>query len=73
MLESEKVLLRVGFGAGWLWKTVGSLLSKEERVELGSSLRLNRRRKGTDFPKTRRVIVEEGVFTSLLSWLKVKH
>ncbi len=71
-LESGEILLRIGFGTGWLWKTVGSLLSKEERLEVGYRLGLNRGRRGKDFPKTRRVIVEKNKFSSLPSWVEIK-
>ncbi len=56
-LDSGKVLFRIGFSTGWLWKTVGSLLTKDERLEVAKKLRLSRKF-GTDFPKTRRVIVD---------------
>ena len=70
-LDSGETLLRLGFSTGWLWKTIGSLLTREERVELASKLQLNRGRKGRDFPKTRRVIRENGTYRWLPGWIKI--
>ncbi|RLI82083.1 type III-A CRISPR-associated RAMP protein Csm5 [Archaeoglobales archaeon] len=68
-LES-KILLRLGFGTGWLWKSVGSLLSREERIEVGRKLKLNMGKVGLDFPKTRKVVDEKGKFR-LAGWVEV--
>ncbi|WP_456328646.1 type III-A CRISPR-associated RAMP protein Csm5 [Archaeoglobus sp.] len=71
-LDSGKIVFRLGFSTGWLWKTVGSLLSKKERVILARKLRLSRRL-GLDFPKTRRVIVDAfGRYKWLPGWLEIE-
>jgi len=76
-LDSGKVLFRLGFSTGWLWKTVGSLLTKVERLEVAKKLRLSRKF-GTDFPKTRRVIVDyekpskkDKTYKWLPGWLEI--
>jgi len=69
-LNSGRILFRIGFSTGWLWKTVGSLLTREERLELAKKLKLSRKL-GTDFPKTRRVIVYNGVYRWLPGWLEI--
>ena len=68
-LESGRILFRLGFSTGWLWKTVGSLLSRDERIEVAKKLGLSRRF-GTDFPKTRRVVVFKG-YKWLPGWLEI--
>lgn len=70
-LGSGDILLRLGFSTGWLWKTVGSLLTKDERIDLANRLRLNRRKKGKDFPKTRRVIKLDDEYTWLPGWIQI--
>lgn len=70
-LDSGEILFRLGFSTGWLWKTIGSLLTKNERIELASKLQLNRGRKGKDFPKTRRVIRENGEYRWLPGWVQL--
>ena len=56
-IEEGRTVFRLGFSTGWLWKTVGSLLSRDDRVRVAGTLRLNRGRRGEDFPKTRRVVM----------------
>lgn len=68
-LESGRILFRLGFSTGWLWKTVGSLLSRSERIEIAKKFRLSRRF-GTDFPKTRRVVVCNG-YKWLPGWVEM--
>jgi len=68
LIDSGKVLFRLGFSTGWLWKTVGSLLTKDERLEIAKKLRLSRKF-GSDFPKTRRVIVDYEKSNRIYKWL----
>ncbi|MCS7121447.1 MAG: type III-A CRISPR-associated RAMP protein Csm5 [Archaeoglobaceae archaeon] len=56
-MNKGKILFRIGFSTGWLWKTIGSLLDDKKRVKLAKELKLARRF-GSSFPKTRRVIGE---------------
>ena len=67
-LNSGRILFRLGFSTGWLWKTVGSLLTREERLEIAKKLRLSRKF-GSDFPKTRRVIVDYEKSSRTYKWL----
>lgn len=72
-LESGEVFMRIGFSTGWLWKTVGALLDNKERVHAAEKLKINRGKRGKDFPKTRRVIVENKKYTMLPGWVKISY
>lgn len=75
-IDSGEILFRLGHSTGWLWKTIGSLLTSKERIEVANKLKLNRGKKGRDFPKTRRVVLEnkkEKKYKWLPGWIKVSH
>lgn len=69
-LEKSEILLQVGFGTGYLAKTIGRFLSTEclkaisQKGMKVSDLNL--------FPKTRRIIFEDGVPAMVPGWVKIK-
>jgi CRISPR-associated protein Csm5 len=73
-MRPERCLLRVGWGGGWLNKTVGSRMSADQKEDVIDRYRLarGRRGRGSPFPKSRRVAVDaDGKPVSPFGWVLV--
>jgi CRISPR-associated protein Csm5 len=59
-MRDERCLLQVGWGGGWINKTVGSRLDNRQREDVIRRYRLarGRRQRGDPFPKSRRVVLD---------------
>ncbi len=62
-------LLCVGWGTGWRAKSVAEALGKELVAQIRRSFRLG---KGPIFPKTRRIVFEQGEPALPLGWLRLE-
>ena len=74
-IRDECCLLQVGWGGGWLNKTVGLRLDDRQREEVIRRYRLARgsRRRGDPFPKSRRVVFDtRGQPIAPLGWMLVE-
>lgn len=73
-------LVQLGWGTGWLGKTIGPALSAAQRDDIVERFRLSRgrRRQGETFPRSRRLLgSSEGQQTALepsipLGWLRIR-
>ena len=73
-LPAYRCLLQVGWGGGWLNKTVGLRLSDNQREEVIRRYRLarGRRQHGDPFPRSRRVVLDkQGQPIAPLGWVQV--
>jgi CRISPR-associated protein Csm5 len=69
-LGRDEVLLQVGFGTGYLSKTIGRLLNSQD---ISSLRNLSMRISDVNlFPKTRRIILNNGKPHSVPGWVKIK-
>jgi len=71
-MRDTRSVLQVGWGGGWLTKTVGSRLDDRQREDVINNYRLARgkRQRGDPFPKRRRVVVDgNGQIVSPLGWV----
>jgi CRISPR-associated protein Csm5 len=74
-MRDERCLLQVGWGGGWLNKTVGSRLDDRQREDVIRRYRLarGRRQRGDPFPKSRRVVLNvQGRPVAPLGWLLIE-
>ncbi|MFQ6102119.1 MAG: type III-A CRISPR-associated RAMP protein Csm5 [Anaerolineae bacterium] len=74
-MRDERCLIQVGWGGGWLNKTVGSRLDDRRREEVIRRYRLARgkRQRGDPFPRSRRVVLDrQGRPIAPLGWLLVE-
>lgn len=66
--EKESCLLQIGWGTGWVSKTVADTLAPELLAEIRQRYQLGRREVAT-FPKTRRLIEDSSGPVAPLGWL----
>lgn len=75
--NKNAILLRVAWGTGWHGMTVGRLLDDDILERLRRTYNLGRRRDEQyfvkPFPKTRKVIFENGVAKYPLGWVKMEE
>ena len=77
-LGEGRFLLHIGWGGGWQGKTIGAPLKEDEREweALLNNKRLSparfKRRRGDDFPKSRRAVVAQGRPVAPLGWCLVE-
>lgn len=77
-LGDDKFLIQIGWGGGWLGKTIGLPLQQdsEQWERLLGQRRLSparvRRRQGDAFPKSRRVVTARGQAAAPLGWCLVE-
>lgn len=73
-LPAERCFLQVGWGGGWLGKTVGLRLDDRQREEVIGRYQLSRSRRqpGDPFPRSRRVVMDGGQPVLPLGWLLVE-
>lgn len=69
-LKSNEIMLQMGFGTGYLSKTVGCFMNSEE---LGRLSKMGMRVADVSlFPKTRRIMLKKGRPHSVPGWVKIK-
>lgn len=74
-MRDERCLLNVGWGGGWLNKTVGLRLDDRQREDVIGRYRLARgsRQRGDPFPKSRRVALDgQGRPVAPLGWVLIE-
>lgn len=74
-MPTERCLLQVGWGGGWLSKTAGTRLDDRQREDVIRRYRLARgkRQRGDPFPKSRRVVLDaQGRPVVPLGWLLIE-
>lgn len=83
LLESittdNEFLLRLGFGIGWISTTVGLILKENPNLleDIRRQFRLGKRRNQPnyvpEFPKTRKIIMDEGIPKYPMGWIRLKE
>jgi len=77
--EEDSFLLHLAWGSGWHGMTIGRLLQEEPDLDffgLRKRFSLGKRRNQpffvSEFPKTRRIVFEDGKPKYPLGWLKIR-
>lgn len=68
----RECLLQMSWGAGWVSKTVGTLLDDTTLAEIRDRYRLGRRRDYPIFPKSRRLVERGNVPEMPLGWVRLR-